>query len=71
MMVLVDTSVWIDHLRAGDDALISLLQTGRVCCHPMILGELACGHLQNRKQLLGLLADLSDSVEATHDEVCV
>ncbi len=69
MMVLVDTSVWVDHLRAGDAALIALLQTGRVCCHPMILGELACGYLQNRRQVLGLLGDLSACVEATHDEV--
>jgi hypothetical protein len=69
MMVLVDTSVWVDHLRTGDAALVTLLQAGRVCCHPMILGELACGNLQNRKQVLGLLGDLSICLEATHDEV--
>lgn len=69
MMVLVDTSIWVDHFRTGDAALVSLLQAGRVCCHPMILGELACGNLQNRKQVLGLLSDLSACVEASHDEV--
>ncbi len=68
-MVLVDTSVWVDHLRTGDATLVALLQAGRVCCHPMILGELACGNLQNRHQVLGLLGDLSACVEATHDEV--
>jgi len=69
MMVLVDTSVWIDHLRAGDATLVALLQTGRVCCHPMILGELACGNLNNRHEVLDLLHNLSQAVEAHHDEV--
>jgi len=69
MMVLVDTSVWVDYLRTGDAALVGLLQAGRVCCHPMVLGELACGNLQNREQVFGLLADLSGCVEATHEEV--
>lgn len=69
MMVLVGTSVWVDHLRTGDATLVTLLQAGRVCCHPMILGELACGNLQNRKQVLGLLSDLSTCIEASHDEV--
>lgn len=68
-MVLVDTSVWVDHLRTGDTALVALLQTGRVCCHTMILGELACGNLHNRKQVLGLLGDLNTCVEASHNEV--
>jgi predicted nucleic acid-binding protein len=68
MMVLVDTSVWVDHLRTGDAVLASLLQAGLVCCHPMIVGELACGSLQNRKQILGLLSSLPACVEATHDE---
>lgn len=69
MMVLVDTSVWVDHLRNSDTDLVTILQAGRVCCHPMILGELACGNLHNRKQVLGLLCDLSTCVEASHDEV--
>jgi len=67
--VLVDTSVWVDYLRTGEAELVKLMQAGVVCCHPMILAELACGNLQNRKQLLGLLGDLSGCVVAKHDEV--
>lgn len=69
MMVLVDTSVWIDYLRAGDATLVDLLQAGRVRCHPMVLGELACGNLQNRTEVLDLMGDLPACVEATHVEV--
>lgn len=68
-MVLVDTSVWVDHLRSTDEQLIELLEHGRVFVHPMIIGELACGNLQNRKQILSLLKNLPHAVEATHDEV--
>lgn len=69
MQVLVDTSIWVDHLRAGEATLVGLLQAGVVCCHPMVLGELACGNLQHLKQLLGLLHDLRPCIEATHAEV--
>lgn len=68
-MVLVDTSVWVDHLRAGDTSLAMLLQANRVRIHSMILGELACGHLQNRQEVLGLLRQLPHAVEASHAEV--
>lgn len=67
-MILVDTSVWVDHLRRGDDTLIQLLSQGQVYIHPMIIGELACGHLQNRKQLIDLWQNLPCSVEASHHE---
>jgi len=67
-MILVDTSVWVDHLRAGDYALAQLLEQGAVCVHPMIIGELACGHLQNRSRLLELLNNLAQSVPASHEE---
>ena len=67
-MVLVDTSVWVDYLRTGDDTLARLLTQGEVCMHPMIIGELACGHLQNREQLIGLWQNLPSVVEANHDE---
>ncbi len=50
-MVLVDTSVWVDHLRSGDDQLRELLLASQVAMHPMIIGELACGNLSNRRQL--------------------
>ncbi len=45
-MILVDTSVWIDHLRHGDDALIALLNDTAVLMHPFVHGELACGNLK-------------------------
>ncbi|MEX2132039.1 MAG: PIN domain-containing protein [Pseudohongiellaceae bacterium] len=68
MMVLVDTSVWVDHLRSGDKRLAQLLNQSLVCGHPMIIGELACGHLQNRLPLLTLLQNLPWAVEAGHQE---
>lgn len=67
-MILVDTSVWVDHLRHGDDALAQLLTQGQVHMHPMITGELVCGHLKNREQLIGLWQSLPCSVEASHKE---
>ena len=68
-MILVDTSVWIDHLRSGDDAVVSLLNASRVLMHPFVLGELACGNLRNRDEVLGLLRDLPRMTVATDDEV--
>lgn len=57
-MILVDTSVWIDHLRAGASALVAALERGQVLMHPFVLGELACGNLANRQELLQLLGEL-------------
>jgi predicted nucleic acid-binding protein len=54
-MVLVDTSVWIAHLRAGAIGLEAVLNEGHVVCHPFIVGELACGRLRNRSEILSLL----------------
>lgn len=54
-MVLVDTSVWIQHFREGCKALSDLLNESEVACHPFIVGELACGHLNNRTEILSLL----------------
>ncbi len=68
-MVLVDTSVWVDHLRSGNARLASLLDQGEVVCHPSVIGELACGDLPNRNETLGLLKDLPQAVVASHDEV--
>jgi hypothetical protein len=67
-MILVDTSVWVDHLRRRDETLAQLLTQGQVYIHPMIIGELACGHLQNREQLIVLWQNLPRSVEASHKE---
>ena len=68
-MTLVDTSVWVDHLRAGDAPLIALLEQGEVLTHPIVLGELACLRLSQRATVLQLLAQLPRAVEATDDDV--
>ena len=67
-MILVDTSVWIDHLRSGDPALSEALEGGRVLMHPFVLGELACGNLKNRSEVLRLLGDLPAAPTATDPE---
>lgn len=67
-MVLVDTSVWIDYFRHGESDLTSLLEKGDVFCHPFIVGELACGYLHPRKEILGLLTALpTPPIARTHD----
>ena len=68
-MVLVDTSVWVSHLRDGNAELANLLNDGRVLCHPLIVGELACGNLKDRAVILSFLQLLPMSIEAEHDEV--
>lgn len=68
-MVLVDTSVWIDHLRDGNAALAGLLNAGEVMCHPFVAGELACGNLANRAEILSLIKALPMSIVAEHEEV--
>jgi predicted nucleic acid-binding protein len=66
--MLVDTSVWIDHLREGNPALASALEEGEVLCHPYVQGELACGNLRNRDEILSLLSALPQPPLATHAE---
>ena len=68
-MILVDTSVWIDHLRQGVPTLGALLEASRVVTHPLIIGELACGNLKNRSELLRLWQSLPQLPEASHQEV--
>ena len=68
-MILVDTSVWIEHLRAGSDRLRSLLFDEQVLCHPFIVGELACGTLRNRREILGMLRALPEAHLVEHEEV--
>ncbi|MBE0691946.1 MAG: type II toxin-antitoxin system VapC family toxin [Aquamicrobium sp.] len=68
-MFLVDTSVWIDHLRGGDDELARLLQTGLVATHPLVVGELAMGNLRARDTIIELLQALPQAVVASDDEV--
>lgn len=67
-MILVDTSVWIDHLRSGEPLLVELLEGGGVMIHSFVLGELACGNLKNRRETLRLLGDLPVSSTATGRE---
>ncbi len=57
-MILVDTSIWVAHLRQGDPVLETLLLEADVVCHPFIIGELACGDLKNRREILSLLGAL-------------
>jgi predicted nucleic acid-binding protein len=68
-MILVDTSVWVDHLRAGDAQLADLLERGLVVMHPFIVGEIACGSLADRGLVLELLRDLPAASVAESDEV--
>ena len=68
-MILADTSVWIDHLRNGSPALRRLLADGDVLSHPFVIGELACGSLTKRAEILSLLGALPPSVVAEHSEV--
>ena len=67
-MILVDTSVWVDHLRDGAPALAAVLEQGSVLMHPFVLGELACGNLKNRGEVLRLLGDLPAAPVATDPE---
>lgn len=68
-MVLVDTSVWVDHFRGTEPHLQDLLRRGEVAIHPFIAGELACGNLSNRTQIMELLQALPQTTSATYDEV--
>jgi len=67
-MILVDTSVWVDHLRDGAPALAAALEQGSVLMHPFVLGELACGNLKNRGEVLRLLVELPAAPMATDPE---
>lgn len=68
-MILVDTSVWVDHLRSGEPQLAALLEHGQVLIHPAVIGEIALGSLRQREQVLGALANLPRLTLATDAEV--
>ncbi len=68
-LVLVDTSVWVTHLRKGEKHLSQLLELGFVACHPFIVGELACGSLKNRQEIIRLLEALPAVDKLEHSEV--
>ena len=67
-MVLVDTSVWIEHLRRGDETLARLLEGNQVLTHPFVIGEIACGNLADRDEILSRLMDLPDLSPAAESE---
>lgn len=70
-MILVDTSIWVDHLRSGDRTLRRLLDDGSVLGHAWVIGELAMGHLARREEILGLLLSLPMAPVAAPDEMLV
>lgn len=68
-MILVDTSIWVDHLHRSEPGLVALLDRSFVVQHPMVIGELALGTLRDRSTFLGYLGDLAGLPVATHEEV--
>ncbi|MCD4782089.1 MAG: PIN domain-containing protein [Candidatus Omnitrophica bacterium] len=68
-MILVDTSIWIEHFRKKNAQLEEILNTRDVMCHPFIIGELACGSIKNRKEILSLMEALPTGYKASHDEI--
>ena len=68
-MILVDSSIWVDHLRERDEALADLLNSGRVLAHPFVIEELALGNLRQRDVVLGDLQDLPQARVVTHHEI--
>ncbi len=68
-MILVDTSVWIDHLRHPERRLVHLLESGTVLTHPLVIEEIACGHLRDRLEITTLLHALPSAPVVTHTEV--
>lgn len=68
-MILVDTSVWIDHFRKSDARLVGLLEKEEVIVHPFVLGELACGNLKQRKEVISLLHALPSAPRVEDDEI--
>jgi predicted nucleic acid-binding protein len=68
-VILVDTSVWIDHLRSGDQQLDAFHNQGSVLTHPFVIGEVALGHLRQRDTIIAALHGLSKAIEAQENEV--
>jgi predicted nucleic acid-binding protein len=68
-LILVDTSEWVDHLRHGRGRLGELLEQGLVLTHPFVIGELACGHLHPRTEILRRVSILPGATVARHEEV--
>jgi len=69
MLILADTSIWVNHLRTGNSLFKSFLEDGAVLMHPWVRRELSLGHLKNRAQILGFLAALPQAEVAADEEV--
>ena len=69
MLTLVDTSVWIDHFRNDSIVLRRLLDEDRALCHPLVIGELACGNMKHRSEALDSLAALPSAPTVEHEEI--
>jgi len=67
-VILVDTSIWVNHLRRHDAVLAAHLEAGEVLCHPYVIGEIALGLLKRRHEVLELLAALPSAVLVSHHE---
>ncbi|CAM2159408.1 Ribonuclease VapC32 (plasmid) [Pararobbsia alpina] len=68
-MILADTSIWIDHIRAPQPVLAHLLNDGKIIMHPIIVGELSLGSLPNRTEFLATLHDMPMATAATDEEI--
>ncbi len=68
-MILVDTSIWISHFRKSNPHLMDLLLDELVACHPFVVGELACGNIKNREEIISLLKALPQAQVAEDDEI--
>ena len=68
-MILLDTSVWVDHLRRGDSLVVQVLESGQAAAHAFVIGELACGNLKSRVRVIDLLQALPQLTMAMDDEV--
>ena len=68
-MILIDTTVWVDHLRDGDAELVRILERGQALAHPWVTGELALGRLRDRACILRLLDQLPQATLATAGEL--
>jgi len=67
-VILVDTSIWVNHLRRHDAVLAAHLEAGEVLCHPYVIGEIGLGLLKQRQKVLELLAALPSASVVSHDE---
>jgi predicted nucleic acid-binding protein len=68
-VILADSSIWVDHLRRGRPELATALDEGLVLTHPFVIGELACGNIANRAEVLALLRQLPRAIVASDEEV--